>query len=765
MPDGGTRRAAVSLIKDFAHFAETFCGCAAPSNRAHLRRAVFQAGSDLEIDQLVERHLGGDASSIQTVARLHCPVTLPNRTMVNVKVAESAPKRIVSAAKLVRKKFEMPETQTCRGCPKRQRCRFFKAPAAEEEVAGVPHLNRVIFGMAQYSRAHLEHPTVYPFYFGVPELEAARTLMAGIGDQLRESSLPLHSRIEVASEEESKAILERLKERKLQLKQQAAEERVLNLPAWMRDRLQPLAGPGMTRKQRRLLEEGEALRSTADDPEPIEKKKPQRDETAWVEEGSTPGEPTGAILTEQFDTSGSRPAVPSVTAATKTTTLDAVEKLSSPLRFEHLSPSQRSDNHLHNSPLSSATQNIHTTTVDLDEVTDMEMDYVPMLEGGYTIADVLQNARTRQDDGRDAQKSLESFIQVSPHAMQGVHSYSVEAKPKSLDPSVLEDLWKRAAAGQGELPFLSRVPFDVGVRRSGGALPPGRIDRELLQTSPSPEIPAPDFRQANSEDPLVDDSSRASEQRDETFKSDEDLISKVLNTEVRRMPKQQSRSDSQKSSWKPAAMSVLEPRIDIGSLQNPGRLDNVGDMQSEIDVAIGRRATPQKSETQDDGLPAFRRPLVGGAETDDPLGSAAPGVDIASVRRRLADETSPVIGTQVFARNVEGESGMAAGAFRFPRLPASEPKRMFDQPRPSTPKQPPRLGRLRQAKVADLGDLIKPSSKPPKAIGNLQSPFDVAAAAPEGTEAKESALAAQRLLNKRVALKVQQRFPSRPRDR
>eukprot|EP00913_Durusdinium_trenchii_P035002 g32742.t1 len=75
------------------------CGCKATSNRAHVRRAVFHTTQMIEWKDLIETQLKNDLTSIESVARMPCPVTLPDRTMLTVKVNECAPKRIIYAGK------------------------------------------------------------------------------------------------------------------------------------------------------------------------------------------------------------------------------------------------------------------------------------------------------------------------------------------------------------------------------------------------------------------------------------------------------------------------------------------------------------------------------------------------------------------------------------------------------------------------------------------------------------------------------------------
>ena len=72
-------------------------------------------------------------------------VTLPDKTMMDAQVPESAPKRIVFAGKVLRQHLSMTETQTCRSCIKRSRCRFFKMPPE----AGPTRTHRITSNVSQ----------------------------------------------------------------------------------------------------------------------------------------------------------------------------------------------------------------------------------------------------------------------------------------------------------------------------------------------------------------------------------------------------------------------------------------------------------------------------------------------------------------------------------------------------------------------------------------------------------------------------------------
>ena len=92
---------------------------------------------------------------------------------------------------MLRKHLDLPESIACRGCLRRGRCKWFKAPPEPELTAGVRHVGRLLFGMAQYARAHLQFPEAYPWYFTDVNLAAARVIMKAIEACDRSTKLPL----------------------------------------------------------------------------------------------------------------------------------------------------------------------------------------------------------------------------------------------------------------------------------------------------------------------------------------------------------------------------------------------------------------------------------------------------------------------------------------------------------------------------------------------------------------------------------------------
>lgn len=793
------QRAAVALIKDFAAFVERDCRCDATSNRAIVRRAVFQVGEHLDVDRFVAEYLNGDASSVEAVSRMDCPVTMARRKVPQLKVPESAPLRIVYASKALRKHLEMPETSTCRGCLKRERCRFFKEPT--EEAATVKHLSRVLFGMAQYARAHLQMPAEYPLYFTPEELSAARTLMSGLARFLQEAGEQTYFEIELADDQTRRTVLTRMFNKRKVKKQLLLEEKALSLPQWMRESLQPVPGPGMMRRQRELLAAGAKLDGKQDNkPQALPAEAAASDvarEGDWIEEGAKLGEFAGPVMLDPVPLAGRqtspRAGLPGEDPHTEIVSVDAPDGLDAPQRFQHTA--MRWQELQRAGPRArvpgqgpSAKDRVNLDAVALDDVL-FPLDVATSSEphGGYTTSALSTGL------AEDLPSIVREYVAVAPHALRGVHSYQTSRRKRTLPAEVVEQLWERSDPGEDELPFLTRVPFDEGLRRSGGSMPAPRLPKEMLLDGPEATRPPPERSRAARLE--------AADQQD-AFAADEDLLARarpggaVVGGRAAARPLAAAGvdgippldEDTRFTKWSTRVagvdlgkktVSILDSSVDFGSLRDPGRLEKVGVLDAEAEVPVGRRRPlPQDAEF----ISTFRRPLADGAADDrDPLGLAAPDIDIT--------ELDEVVRSSVPDNSRKDSDYLDGGALKFPRLrfqklpsaaatgssaAASAGGAKKRDSGNGTQRLPPRLGRLRQARLEDLSDLLRPggSSTAPagsSAVGRVGRLPQPGGTGPEVTATEDgklgsqenAALAAQQMLNKRLTSMTRQRFPSR----
>ncbi|CAE7254918.1 unnamed protein product [Symbiodinium natans] len=543
-------------MQEFGRFAEVACGCKSMGHRPEVRRSVFHATERIDWKEFVEQRLRNDLSAVESIARMECPVTLPDRTLLDAQVPESAPKRIVFAGKVLRQHLSMTETQTCRGCIKRSRCKFFKMPPEAGMTVGTKHIGRVLFGMSQYARAHVQHPEHYPWYFTADNLASATILLNALEEHLATAEGPglKWNDVELADEGTAREVLIKEAMRKEERRRAAAEERFLSMPQWMRETLQPIPSRGMTARQRALLAESGidaplrhfaalsaghaekeknckklqklgslpvgAAKGDASLEEPVELGAAS-DEKDWVEEGAVPGQPTGPMIMDPSP-SPTPMQVPASNDADRPL-IDVADAQELPVvrRFKHL-PGQPSEapvrqfnsmTGLETSGIFRRLGHLQGHRIDLDEVelepqelgrweeikpggsSGSTLEAVGLkLKGGYTISELV---------GTGSFGEAQHLVSLSPAGLEGVHHYNVDIAPKIVSQEALEEVWN-AGEAQGvkdELPFLRRYPFDTPApHSSAGSVIPERLPEEKLLSRPEPELPPAALRSSRQGD-------------------------------------------------------------------------------------------------------------------------------------------------------------------------------------------------------------------------------------------------------------------------
>eukprot|EP00971_Amphidinium_carterae_P078600 1555033-Amphidinium_carterae.1 len=283
------------------------------------------------------------------------------------------------------------------------------------------------------------------------------------------------------------------------------EELRLAIPQWLRATMQPLAGKGMLSHQRALLPSRSALEKAAElypgAGEPSEESKGSdegKEDAKWAEEGAWLESPLSPLAKDPVPEVSAEEAH---AAAQPITSVDAVQDLPLPQRFSHIPhEAQTRAPKSYNSLLGKENTGIYqpagpyTTLgkvrINLDEVAgDVDLsdegDIKAVLQGGYTIVDLLS-----QDTFDNVPKEVIRYISVSAGALKGVQQHILPPREKIVSRDVLDQIWEqsgRSRRSREELPFLTHVPFDSGIARSGGTTPFGRLPREKLLDEPEPE--------------------------------------------------------------------------------------------------------------------------------------------------------------------------------------------------------------------------------------------------------------------------------------
>eukprot|EP00913_Durusdinium_trenchii_P018804 g17671.t1 len=185
---------------------------------------------------------------------------------------------------------------------------------------------------------------------------------------------------------------------------------------------------------------------------------------------------------------------------------------------------------------------------------------------------------------------------------------------------------------------------------------------------------------------------------------------------------------------KTRGIGVFDPHLDLREAGDPERLERHHALPEESSGIYFRSSRPLPQEKMglaqdEDFVSTFRRPLKAEASSKDPLGAAAPQIDVAALKA-MSEET------------VSSELP-ELGEIVFPSLPgAGAPPALRSRASPSGTRPAQRvrqlpLGTAKQARLKDdLSDLLKPGDSHRSTGGR------------GGVAGRNSAMAAQRMLYK-----------------
>ncbi|CAK9012656.1 Hypothetical protein (Fragment) [Durusdinium trenchii] len=668
--------------------------------------------------------------------------------------------------KVLRKHLGIAESQSCRSCLRRARCRYFKLPPEPEMQLGVRHIGRVLLGMAQYARAHLQFPDAYPWYFSDANLASARHLMQAIEEHTTKTEgVPFfYSDVELADEGTAREVLLREAQRKEEKRMGELEERLLSLPQWMRETLQPIPGPGMTARQRSILSEKGIKEVDAEDAY-LDEEKPEKD---WIEEGAQLGELHGSPLFDPLPDADASHASGKSSSLRPLVEVESVQEKPMVKRFVHLpgGPKEKPVSIVDartGVPASGLWVGDEGHRIDLD---DIEVDQEEMrkweeikpnapnlegkmdslgvkLKGGYTLSELVVSSPGE----------AKHLVSISPCGLEGVHYYSCGVSPKIVHSESFEEVWKKGQLRnkKDELPFLRRIFFDTRQpHESGRAVPPPKLDEDL-------ELEAVEETEVS-----------------EVFDTDAHLASEAValrRAEAAALAEPEPASaprlvPSHRS--KTRGIGVFDPHLDLREAGDPERLERHHALPEESSGIYFRSSRPLPQD--EDFVSTFRRPLKAEASSKDPLGAAAPQIDVAALKA-MSEET------------VSSELP-ELGEIVFPSLPgAGAPPALRSRASPSGTRPAQRvrqlpLGTAKQARLKDdLSDLLKPGA-PSSAAGALRQRLGMVTEkenpenpwqdlqrpnlkASELQEHRNSAMAAQRMLYKSLKQGNQKWRPKR----
>ena len=420
------RHLAFSFLQKFTRFAADECGCPSPSNRAYVKRSVFYATATIKMDAFVN-HSSLEVEQLKLLSKMECPVTLPNKAMLTVKANESAAGKILQAAKRLRRHFDLSESQTCRGCSKRSRCRWFKRlPSGQgSEVAAGGDVARVLFGLAQYCRIHLQDPDNYPLDgYSEETFASADHVLEALAEYMKSAARERQNLTDLPSTDlkTARQILMDIATKIKRRKDEHKTHNMFNMPPWMLRSLSPTNEANLTPRQKWFLRQQNLAQSN---PDP---KTPEHLQWEWISEETLEEEKTTNIAP---DSSPGHMSLPDG----EIVKLDNLDDIPVKRRFDTTLPvAQQRQVIAFNAEYRGYVKGMYRTKGNEDEttfnlqeyadslgITDEDIlspDAVVLPEGGYTIADVLTT-----DMVKEMPNVAAHLVAASADSLKGVQKH------------------------------------------------------------------------------------------------------------------------------------------------------------------------------------------------------------------------------------------------------------------------------------------------------------------------------------------------------
>ncbi|CEM31100.1 unnamed protein product [Vitrella brassicaformis CCMP3155] len=544
------RHAAMAFIQRLGQFAVECCGCATPQKRIQLKKSLLHASLGLEVETFLTE-TGMDVRHLQTLAAMECPVVYPSKDM-SVTLLETSPKKIINASKRLRFFLSLPEVTTCRSCSKRGRCaRFLAAPEGRLDLSDV---SRILVGLHTLCRTYVRSPETYNLVVTPSELQSAHATLDALFIYMKPlaqwagiDKVPL-------ADKRTACIAANTIQRKVNDKiRRKREAKMLNMPEWLRNTLDPATIKHMSRKQRAIVQRW------FDAQDICPPGTPEEDQFIWVKEAEQDKGEWGQLNIDEADradkrhhdhhTSAKRPdqASEERKAAEKeieyvklsdgrVIPLESLEDLPVKRRFVYRMPKVHREqiiqfNAIYNQYVRGLTRekgaagkelyvDVDTYTpaqqvssgrghneliklgegstgdstdddVDIAAIESAEdqLDLLPLPRGGYTLVDLLNS-----DTFAKTPAKLAPYISVAPKGLEGVQ-YIKKLNPADLyrTQSYIQSLWGNADLLKtiDTLPFIQRVPFDQPHHSSGGVLPPNKLPFRHTKADRSHHVPMP----------------------------------------------------------------------------------------------------------------------------------------------------------------------------------------------------------------------------------------------------------------------------------
>ncbi|SCM25400.1 conserved Plasmodium protein, unknown function [Plasmodium chabaudi adami] len=255
-----------NFMNNFETFSIICCACNDPKNKVQLKKSLWFASVGLEMKDFLE-HCYKDNEELlnekkkifEEVAKIECPVILKDKNTVLIESA-IAPKKVINSAKRMRYFFNISEVHTCRKCNQKNKCKRFL-----QKYAGEPDFSdfaRVFIGFYNICKAYIKRN------------ETEREELRHIVEKVQHfhcllfymySYMIKHKHFNYNNVEEGNksVVLNYLKEKRknmLLIKNQKAQEKILNIPKEYSEVLIPTEKAKMKKKQKTIFEKIQKFR-------------------------------------------------------------------------------------------------------------------------------------------------------------------------------------------------------------------------------------------------------------------------------------------------------------------------------------------------------------------------------------------------------------------------------------------------------------------------------------------------------------------------
>ncbi|GFE55129.1 hypothetical protein BaOVIS_025330 [Babesia ovis] len=194
-------------------------------NRVDLKKALMGATRGRSITSFVRFLDSSDKRHLLTMMHMECPVTCPSRNVM-LRPVESMPSNVMKSTKKLRNFFGIPESQICRGCVKRVRCR--RSQQVERDVPDLGDIAAMLIGVYSTCKLHLKESPLVVAQYSLRELPSVMSVTDALLSYIQ--ALPQGTEHAPIDEKERNRLLKKYWKMKEMKKVEQLKEKAFNLP-------------------------------------------------------------------------------------------------------------------------------------------------------------------------------------------------------------------------------------------------------------------------------------------------------------------------------------------------------------------------------------------------------------------------------------------------------------------------------------------------------------------------------------------------------